>query len=361
MPIFENSSDRFAEQDALARLSYGEDWSAFLALAAGDEIATSVWSADKAGLILDGAASVDGVTTIWASEGTPGTIYRVANQIETVQGRRDVRYFNLSVTDGAQPAAPLVTALFNRFKSVADFKGSSAAFSSGTFPVGALSDDDIWLNLVQAEAELAHELRVNLAPMTIVPEQAPSFEIDALEAAGTPYRKEAAYDYDPATWTRDAWGFIALKNKPVVRLDSVRFAYPGPDNTVLDVPPDWCRLDHKYGHLQIVPTGTLMQFGPLYTYMMTAISSGRLIPGMVQIRYVAGINAARDYPDLIGLAQRMAMLRLIKGAYMPQSGSVSGDGLSQSSSIDSAKWQDEIDAEIGRLRDTIHGIRFGVL
>lgn len=141
----------------------------------------------------------------------------------------------------------------------------------------------------------------------------------------------------------------------------MRFSYPRPDNVVLDVPADWCRLDKKYGHLRIVPSGTLMGMGPLSGFMLSAMSGGRLIPGMIQLRYVAGLeNAARDYPDLIALTQRAAVLSLIKGSYSPQSGSISADGLSESSSIDTVKWQDEIEADLGRLRDSIHGIRFGV-
>ena len=61
------------------------------------------------------------------------------------------------------------------------------------------------------------------------------------------------------------------------------------------------------------------------------------------------------------MVKRMASLKLLKTAFLPQSGSISADGLSQSSSVDVSKWQDEIDHDLGALRNAIHGIRFAVL
>lgn len=361
MTIFAANTDRYVEQDVLARLDYAECWESFMAQAPDDVIISSDWVAQPDGLTLSDKMHEGDTTAVFASGGTPGTIYRISNTIQTQQGRRDVRYFFLMVKDGGGSFGQTQTALFNRFTAIQQFKTSSIAFTSGSFPIEGIRDDDIWSNLVQAEADVSHQLRVLLAPTVIVPEHAPQFEIDQLVTAGTAYRTEGAYDYDPATWTRDAWGFIKLKSSPVIRLDSMRFAYPGAGNTVLDVPADWCQLDKKYGHLTIVPSGTLMGMGPLSSYMMMAISGGRIIPGMIQLRYVAGLeNAARDYPDLIGLVQRMAVLKILKGGFLPQSGSISADGLSQSSSIDTGKWQDEIEADLEHLRQSIHGIRLGV-
>jgi hypothetical protein len=358
MTIFAETTDRYAEQDALARLDYAEDWSGFMGLALGDSIATSDWSVSPAGPILYDATNSEGITSTWISGGTVGVVYRIRNLIVTAQGRQDVRYFHLLVTDGAETAGAVQTALFNRFTAVRQFKSSSVAFTSGTFPIDGLTDDDVWSNLVQAEAEASHHLRVFFAPTAILPETASQAEIDAL--AGAPYRLESSYDYDANSWSSDAWGFVKLHQTPVIRLDSVKFTYPSPENTVLEVPASWCRLDHKYGHLQIVPSGAMMNIGPLSSYMMQAMSSGRVIPQMMQIRYLAGLaNAQRDYPDLVGLVKRMAVLKILKGGFLPQSGSISGDGLSQSMSVDSSKWQDEVDAELEHLRDTIHGIRMG--
>lgn len=173
MPIFVENADRFAEQDVLSRLNYGEDWSAFIELSEGDEIATSSWMTSEAGLTFQDGSFEAGSTSVWIKDGVPGKVYRVANVIETAQGRRDVRYFFLSVAEGADAAPTLSTALFNRFKSVAALKAASLAFTSGSLPLDGLSDDAIWQSLVQAEATVSHELRVLLAPTVILPEEAP--------------------------------------------------------------------------------------------------------------------------------------------------------------------------------------------
>jgi hypothetical protein len=122
------------------------------------------------------------------------------------------------------------------------------------------------------------------------------------------------------------------------------------------------RLDKKYGHVRFVPTGSMMALGPMSTYIMTAISSGRVIPNMIHMRYVAGLeNPVRDFPDLVKVVKRIAILNILKNAFLPQSSSISADGLSQSISVDTDKWQSGIDADLGLLRDSIHGIRMGVL
>lgn len=350
---------RAVTQDVLARLDYHENWQDFLAQAPGDSIQTSTWAVNPAGLNLSDAMIADGFTAIWASGGVPGVTYRVSNVIVTAQGRQDVRYFSLTVADGAaMPEAPARTALFVRPQAVEAFKSSSLAFLDNSFPVDGLSDDAIWEALVQAEYDAAHELRVLFEPHVIIPEDAPDDEVAALVAAGTKFKQESAYDYDPQDWSADCWGYTILRQRPVQSVESVKFTYPQPNNTVLDVPHDWLRLDKKYGHLRFVPTGTLMGMGPLASYLMQAMSSGRLIPNMIHIRYTAGLaNPARDFPELVGLVKRMAVLRILKASFLPQSTSISADGLSQSASVDTGKWQDEIDRDLGVLRDAIHGIR----
>lgn len=360
MAIFASRNYGWAEQDAAARLDYSEDWSDFLA--DGDDIANSQWNADIPGLTLTQPFIAGAVTTVWVSGGEAGKVYRISNTISTTAGRVDVRYFVLSITNDSAPAKPLNSALFNRFKAVRDFKTNSLSFLDKSFPVDQISDDDIWDSLLVAEADASRELRVLLGPTVVIPEDAPQAEIDALVAAGTKFITEAPYDYDPQGWNSNSWGYMLLRRTPVVRLDSVHFTYPNPTSDVLNVPKDWLRLDKKFGHLRFVPTGTMMALGPMSTYIMTAISSGRVIPGMIHVRYVAGLeNAAVTYPDLVSVVKRMAIMRILKTAFLPQSSSISADGLSQSTSIDTDKWQDAIDHDLGVLRDSIHGIRFGVL
>jgi hypothetical protein len=133
---------------------------------------------------------------------------------------------------------------------------------------------------------------------------------------------------------------------------------------VLAIPPEWLRLDGKYGHLQIVPIGS--QFGyaiPSAGLALTALSGGAVVPQVFHIHYRAGIeNIAQAYPDLMDIALRLAALGALKARHMPQSGSISADGLSQSySAPDLGALQEQIDGELADIRASIVGVRFAVL
>lgn len=361
MAIFASRNYGYAEQDKGALLDYSEDWSGFLV--GGDTIAESNWSADSAEILLSNATFAGALTTVWVAGGVAGKTYRITNTIVTLLGRRDLRTFILSVTEnGVVTPQPVASALFNRFRAVEQFKNESLAFLDRSFPVDKLTDEYIWDNLVAAEAEASRQLRVFLQPTVVIPEDASQTEVDALRASGKPFVQESAYDYDPSGWTSDAWGYIIARKSPIIRVDSVKFTYPNPNNDILTIPIEWVRLDKKYGHVRFVPTGAMMALGPMSTYIMTAISSGRIVPNMIHIRYVAGLeNAAQDYPDLVKVVKRMAILSILKNAFLPQSSSISADGLSQSISVDTDKWAEGIDHDLGLLRDAIHGVRLGVM
>lgn len=361
MAIFASRNYGWAEQDKTALLDYSEDWSDFIV--GDDMIVSSEWVADSPEVTLSGPLISGPMTTIWVTGGVGGKTYRISNTIVTDQGRRDVRYFVLSVTDGSvAPSVPLSSALFQRFSAVNQFKSESLAFLDRSFPVDQLTDDYIWDSLLAAEAEASRALRVFFRPTVVIPDDAAQAEVDALVAAGTPFIQEAPYDYDPHGWTSDAWGYIVTRKSPIIRVDSVRFTYPNPSSDILTIPKEWIRLDKKYGHVRFVPTGAMMALGPMSTYMMQAIGSGRVIPNMIHMRYVAGLeNPARDFPDLVKVVKRMAILAILKNAFLPQSGSISADGLSQSTSVDTGKWQDGIEHDLAALRDSIHGVRMGVL
>lgn len=363
--IFANESDGFVQQDVGARLDYAEDWADFMALVPGDTIQSSNWLSVPNGLIFeDGVIDNElSLVSTFIRGGTAGLVYKVQNIIQTVGGRTDVRSFVLLVQDSAvAPDVVLQTALFDRFNSVREFKVSSLAFLDDSFPVDGLTDSVVWENMVAAEAEASHQLRVLLQPTVVLPDSSKQDERDALEAAGTAYMVEDDYDFEPSHWDSTAWGFIPLRQTPVISLEQMRLSYPSPGNTVLTVPPEWIQLDFKYGHIRIVPAGSAMGLGQMSSFLMSTFSAGRTLPGALQIRYTAGLkNAKRDYPDLVNLVKRMAVLRILKNALLPQSSSISADGLSQSNSIDMVKWQEGIDKDLGDLRDQIKGIRLGVL
>jgi hypothetical protein len=365
MAIFASDSGGYAQQDVSARLDYAEDWSEFMALAPGDTIASSVWTSVPDGLVFDQQAidNSDFFASSYISGGVAGTIYRVQNNIVTVAGRRDVRTFYMAISDvGAGTPLPLQTALFDRFNSVADFKASSLSFLDQSFPIDKLSDDVVWENLVAAEKEASHQLRVFFQPTKILPDSSLQSERDALDAAGTPYAIEDDYDWDPAHWDTQAWGFMVLRQTPIISIESVRVSYPSPTNTIMTVPPEWLQLDYKYGQLRFVPAGSMMGLGMFSSFLFSFMSAGRILPGAMQLRYTAGLkNAKADFPDLVNLVKRMATMRLLKNALLPNSASISADGLSESQSFDLEKLQAGIDKDLANLQDVIKGVRMAVL
>lgn len=239
--------------------------------------------------------------------------------------------------------------------------------AKGALPEFVVSDDYIWDKLRAAESEIAHELRVPLSPTTFFPFTPTADEIAALD--GKPWGVDPGYDYDPQAFGyNDKWGLIKTRNKPLQSVSRVRFAYPGGNGSHYDLPLDWLRMDKKYGTIQFVPSSTAF-IAPLNAFVMQAIGNGRTIPLAVQLTYVAGLeNVPQNYPELLDVVLKKAALKIIEDAFLPQSGSISADGLSQSVSNDMEKHRDTIDNILfggkgsnGGLMSAIHGVRIGVL
>ncbi len=239
--------------------------------------------------------------------------------------------------------------------------------ASGALPSVTLTDEYIWGKLRAAESEIAHTLRVPLGPTTFFPLEPTAEEILAL--GGGAWGVDPGYDYSPEAFGyNDKWGMLKMRNKPLISVSRVRFAYPGGSGSSYDLPLDWLRMDKKYGTIQFVPSSTAF-VAPLNAFVMQAIGNGRTIPLAIQVTYVAGLaNAARDYPELLDVVMKMASLKMVEDAFLPQSGSISADGLSQSMSVDMDKHHDTIDRILfggkgsnGGLMTAIHGIRLGVL
>jgi hypothetical protein len=239
--------------------------------------------------------------------------------------------------------------------------------AAGAFPGVTVTDDYLWGKLRAAESEMAHELRVPLVPTKFFFEQPTPEQIAALGAM--PWAIDAGYDYTPGDFAfNDKWGFVKMRNKPLRDVQKVRFAYPGGKTAQYDLPLDWLRVDAKYGHVQFVPSSTSFA-APINTFVMQAIGGGRTIPLAMCFEYVAGLeNAHKNYPELIDAIMKMATLKVLEDAFLPQSGSISADGLSQSMSNDMDKHRSTIDNIInggkgsnGGLMTAIHGIRFGVM
>lgn len=355
----DESGNLWGEQDKDAFLDYALDWSDWLV--AGDEIDDSMWTADS-DLTLNSQAVSGALTSVWVQGGSVGKWYAVTNTVTSLQGRSDQRTIRLLIVDEKETGKE-ASALFPNLKvTIGELRRDQIKIASQyALPGKDLSDSYLTGKLLAAESDAARQLRVLFQPTKIIPEDAPQSEIDQLEADGIAYQQEAAYDYDANFFRGDRWGFIVTKQKPIVSVQSIDFAYPSPAFQVFSIPHDWIRMDKKFGHIRLVPASQTFS-APLSAFIMSALGGGMTIPFMIRVRYTAGLsNVARDYPDLIDVVKKMAVLRILEDAFLPQSGSISSDGLSQSLSMDVQKWHDGIDDKLNDLRDAIHGPRIAFL
>lgn len=223
------------------------------------------------------------------------------------------------------------------------------------------SDEYLQGKLAAAEADAERRLRVFFEPVTVFAKEPTEAEIAAL-GDGARWEEESAYDYEPGVWGAEDWGYLVLRKTPVISIESCVFSYPAPASGFFTVPPDWIRLDKKAGHIRFVPTGSALSVGPLSSFLLSTISGGRNIPQMIQFTYKVGLrDAAARYPDLVDLVKKMAVLRIVQDFFLPQSSSISADGLSQSVSVKMEDYHDGVDAAIDTLLQAIHGVRMMVL
>jgi hypothetical protein len=232
--------------------------------------------------------------------------------------------------------------------------GITRAYAAGV----AFHDDFLWAKLLAAEAELERKLRVFFCPVTIIPQGA----TDIVPEPGERWVEEPGYDYTPSLFMGDSWGLMETRHRPIISVGRMWFAYPSlGSGSVWTVPLPWMRIEKKYGRINLVPTAHTMSM-PLNAYLLSVIGGGRTVPLMLQIHYRAGLtDAATQYPELMDLIQMRAAFSVLESLFYPASGSISADGLSQSMSVDAAKYRDALDAKTEALRTAIHGVRMMVL
>uniref|UniRef100_A0AAU6W388 Tail protein n=1 Tax=Pseudomonas phage Touem01 TaxID=3138548 RepID=A0AAU6W388_9VIRU len=229
-----------------------------------------------------------------------------------------------------------------------------------------VSDDYLWEKVRAAESEMAHTLRVPLVPTHFFAYRPTDAQIAELD--GMAWDIDPPYDYSPDMFQGDQWGFIVTRQRPIIDVKHLRFAYPSQDKGFLDIPVDWIRYDAKAGHIRIVPSSPAV-FMSMSAFIMTALTGGRSIPFMMQLEYSAGlVDAETKFPELLDAIKKMAVLKIVGDAFLPKSGSISGDGLSESISIDMEEYQGTIDHIIngpkdsnGGLMTKIHGIRLVIM
>lgn len=351
------------EQDKDAKRAYAFDLSDILP--PGDPIVSVSW-APASGITAYDQDHDEKNIVIWFSGGAPKSWYTSVATYETASGVRDQFVVRLYVREDAELLNDLGSALFpNKYAAVGQMRRDRLMLlAANNFPSTELDNSYIWEKLRAAEREVARALRVELEPTAFFPEPPTEEQITALN--GMPWKEDDGYDYDPAMYTGDRWGFIQTHSLPIVSVEKVEFAYPAA-GAKFDIPQEWLQVNKKYGQVQIVPASTASV--GMGAYFMQLVSSGRVIPNMIRVTYVAGlVDAAHNYPDLVDAVKKTAVLKMLEDAFMPQSGSISADGLSQSLSMDMSKYEDSIDRILngasgsnGGLKAAIHGIRLAVM
>ena len=356
-----SQDDLWAEKDAGANLDYSFNLAKIIP--DGDPISGCTWSVSPLDTLVVGFSTNTATSvSLTLSGGIARAWYDVTGTWVTAAGISDSFTLRLFIKEPTLSVTALGTALFpNRFSATAKMRTERLMLLTRSLLPGVeFKNDYIWGKLCAAEADLAHQLRVAFTPTAFFPATPTADQITAL--AGMPWDIDPGYDYDPGMFQGNKWGLLQLRNRPLVSVSEVRFAYPGQSGFAYDIPLNWIRPDNRYGVLNFVPSGSSFM-APLNAFSMQAMGGGGSIPLAIQITYVAGIsNAGQAYPDLIDCAYKLASLRICEDAFFAASDSISIDGMSQNSSPpDLDKVQASIDKKIDNLRQQIHGITMMVM
>lgn len=256
--------------------------------------------------------------------------------------------------------------LFIKDFAVTEMRNERLVLLANTyFPGVKLTDDYIWQKILVAENETGRDLRVPLVPTQFFALEPTPAQLAALPP-GMPWEIDPPQDYDPDFFQGERWGFMVLRHKPVIDVQMVQFIYPSPTIGFYTFPLDWLRIDKKYAQVRFVPASSAFT-APLNAFLMQALGGGRTIPFAFNVQYTAGIDAT-DYPQLLDVILRRAALKILEDTFLPQSGSISADGLSQSLSFAMDGYRDMIDVTLygpkgmnGGLMTAIHGVRMSSL
>lgn len=310
-----------------------------------------------------GADWDSGLVTVELNSGQTAAL-RPGSVLLVLVGSFGIKRFQVAVETLVEPTR---TSLFIRDVVIEELRNDRlVAASAGALQDVHVTDDYLWSMIRAAEAEIAHTLRVPLVPTRFFPSQPTEWQIAELD--GMAWEVESAPDYESQMFAGDRWGYIVTRQKPIIDVQRMRFVYPTEANGWYDIPLEWLSLDKKYGHIRIVPTSNAV-LTSMAGMVMTSLAGGRTIPSMVHLEYTAGlVDAETNWPDLLDAIKKTAVLKVIGDAYLPQSGSISSDGHSQSISTDMSKYRETIDHIIngapgsnGGLMARIHGIRMMVV
>lgn len=350
-----DASGLTAKQGPDDRVDYALDFGDWLV--AGDTISSVEWTAQP-GLTAEDGGVAGSVATVWVSDGEPGAWSWVKCRVTTAAGRRTARSAMVYVDPGVASASP--ASIFPvRGDALRGLRARLALVDPALLPPELLSDELLWDKLVAAEANVAGRLGVPLVPTEVFTEDPTPAELAAL--AGAPYIVEPGYDLPPEFFGLQTFGAIMLRMRPVISVRQIRFIYPSTSNVVFTVPPDWIRVDRKYGHVRLYPSAQIVS-APISVMTLQAMGAGTTIPHMIRVRYSAGLLPTQpEAGDVRDLVLQGAGLRIMQDAHIPQSGSLSADGLSQSISLDVSKSFDDWVGRVAQMKERLLGPVWNVM
>jgi hypothetical protein len=353
-----------ASKGADANLNYTLEYE----LAAGEVLTNSLWTESTGTLVLTNSGYTDTQTTVVVSSGVPGQWYILLNIATSSTGLVHEGSIRLYITDAPTLGAGLFLPFPNIPGAVASLRRDRLSTMLQTFlPAGATLDDSYLLEkLVAAASLISHKLRIPLVPTQVLPNTVDQSEIDSWTTPADPSQAmpvilEPAYDYDPSMFIGNTWGRTLTRQRPIITVQSMRFVYPTPTNLLYAIPNEWIRLDKKYGVINLVPIQTAAML-PLNAFILSALGGGRTVPNFTEIKYQAGIqNCAVEYPELLDLVKRQAVLGMAQDLFLPSSRneSTSADGLSQSTSIGFQidSYEGMVDKQLASIKSSLFGIQ----
>lgn len=169
---------------------------------------------------------------------------------------------------------------------------------------------------------------------------------------------EDPYDYDVNDYIN--WGFLVVRRKPIISVERIRLIYPT-GQEIIQYPPEWIKIYHKFGQIQIVPmAGSFNQYpligqGAMYLPLMSGFLT-KSVPSLIHVDYTAGLSVLPD--DLKDAVYKLGAIEVLKFAGQAKapgvaSVSTSADGLSESTTLTQSANSQLFGALIKQLEDDV--------
>jgi len=222
-------------------------------------------------------------------------------------------------TPADSPQAPQ-QAIDTTFEAVLTIEQLKAIYLFGvnlTEDTGAPYPDELYAHYIRQAIDFTErELDVKLTPTKFVGDR---------------------YDFYRRDYSN--FGFLQLREYPVISIERYALQYPGSPNAIIDFDKTWIQLDKNAGHVQVYPstgiyTNAFVSSGG--GYLPLVYGGAEYLPNLISIDYTAGFELGKIPPGVLEIVGKKASTGplntagdLIAGAGIATK-SLSIDGLSQS-------------------------------